>query len=196
MDKISDQLNEDYHYQKFIIDFAFHNNRLNCDKLKKYLTTKSTTIFIMTGNGRLTALVDGMESTKNVIHNKIVNYFNNVEKKSKKMYDLTVLNIEELNYNSHNPFDYWLSQSMYLIEKRGKKWDWKFYMKYYNDDFINRIRSTEYIDYFRTSETHENIQEYLQNKKAKREHKKNTELIKEEIDKKLFIKKIRCQQVF
>ena len=35
MNKISDQLNEDYHYQTFIIDFAFHNKRLDCDKLKK-----------------------------------------------------------------------------------------------------------------------------------------------------------------
>jgi len=191
MNKISDQLNEDYHYQTFIIDFAFHNKRLDCDKLKRYLIRRSRdVVFIMTGNGRLTALVEDMESTKNILSNKIVNYFNTVEKKSKKMYDLTVLNIEELNHEPHNPFDYWLSQSIYLIEKRGEKWDYTFYIKYYNNDFINRIYSTGYIDYFRTSETHKNIQEYLQNKKAKREHKQNTELMKKEIDKNLFIKKI------
>ena len=197
--EISEKLNGNYHEKFFIIDFAFHIGYMkwDCNRLEKYLITKSgmygEDIYTMTGNGRLRAIVGNIENSKSKLHNKIVNYLNNVEKKSKKTYTLTVLDTLDLNYEKaapKKPFDFWLSQSIYLIEKRGKKWDFKFCMKCSDDDFINRIDNTKYIDCFRNSETHSCIQEYLQNKKAKRDHKKNTELIKEELDKKLFIKKI------
>lgn len=190
MDNICERLNEDYLYQRYIVDVAFYNIKFDCDKLKKYLITKSNTIFIMTGNGILSAIVENIEKTENILHNKIVNYLNSVEKKPRETYRLNVIDIMDMNYEPHNPFDYWLSQSIYLIEKRGKKWDYTFYMKYIDNDFVNRIYNTNYIDYFRTSETHENIQEYIQIRKAKRKHKQNTELMKKELDKNIFINKI------
>lgn len=191
MDNICKRLNEDYHYQRYIVDVAFYNIKFDCDKLKKYLITKSNNIFIMTGNGRLTAIVEDIENTTNILHNKIVNYLNRVEKKPKKTYVLNVIDILDMNYEPHNRFDYWLSQSIYLIEKRGEKWDYTFYMKKNDDnDFVNRICNNNFIDYFRTSETHENIQEYIQIRKAERKHKQNTELMKIELDKNIFINKI------
>lgn len=190
MDNICERLNEDYHSQRYIVDFAFYSKKFDCDKLKKYLITKSNNIFIMTGNNRLSAIVEEIEKTTNILHNKIVNYLNNVEEKPRRTYVLNVIDILDMNYEPHNPFDYWLSQSMDLIEKRGKKWDYTFYMKYFDCDFVNRIHNTNYIDYFRTSETHENILEHIQIRKAKRKHKQNTELMKKELDKNIFINKI------
>ncbi len=190
MDYICERFNDDYYYQRYIVDVAFYSKKFDCDKLKKYLITKSNNIFIMTGNGRLCAVVEYIENTKNILHNKIVNYLNCVEKKPRTTYFLNVIDILGMNYEPHNPFDYWLSQSMYLIEKRGKKWDYTFYMKHIDDDFVNRIHNTNYIDYFRNSETHENIQEYIQIRKGERKHKQNTELMKKELDKNIFINMI------
>jgi len=190
MDAICERLNDDYHSLRYIVDILFYDEKFNYERLKQYLIKKSTTIFMMTGNGRLIALVDSIQHTTNILHNKIVNYLNCVEKKPSATYFLNVLNVMDMIYEPHNPFDYWLSQSMNLIEKRGKKWDYRFYMKHIDDDFVNRIHNTNYIDYFRTRETHENIQSHIQNRKAKKNHKQNTELMKKELDKNLFIKKI------
>ncbi len=190
MDAICERLNDGYHSLTFIVDILFYDKKFNYERFKQYLIKKSTTIFMMTGNGRLIAVVDNIENTTNILHNRIVNYLNCVEKKKRKMYELKVTDILDMIYEPHNPFDYWLSQSINLIEQRGKKWDYRFYMKNNDNDFVNRICNTKYIDYFRTSETHENIQAHIQNRRAKKNHKQNTELMKKELDKNLFIEKI------
>ena len=196
MDIIGEILNEDYLYQSYIVDFAFHNIKFDCNGLKKYLTKRlnynDEHAYIMSGNGRLTALVSLPKiNTKNELHNKIVNYFNNVEKKSTITYKLDVICCEDLNYEPFKPFDYWLSRSIYLIEKRGKKWDYHFDMIYDDNDFINRLHNEKYVDKFRTSNTHLDIQEYIQNKiQTKIEKEKHAEKMKN-IKNELFIKKVK-----
>jgi len=196
MDNIGDILNDDYLEQSYIVDFAFHNIKFDCDGLKNYLTKRlnynNENAYVMTGNGRLTALVSIPKiNTKNELHNKIVNYFNNVEKKTTNLYKLNVIGIEDLNYEPFNPFDYWLSTSIYLIENRGKRWDYNFYMKYYDNDFTYRVNKEQYVDKFRMSKTHLDIQEYMQNRKQtkiqKEKHAEKMKIIKNE----LFIKKVK-----
>jgi len=196
MGSIQEILNEDYFEQSYVVDFAFHNIKYECDGLQNYLTKRLNYLddnaYVMTGNGRLTALVSYSNiNTKNELHNKIVNYFNNVEKKPSKLYKLDVICIENLNYEPFNPFDFWLSKSMFLIEKRGKKWDYKFYMKHNDDNFTYKVNKELYVDKFRTSKTHLDIQEYMQNRKLtkieKEKHTENMKIIKNE----LFIRKIK-----
>jgi len=188
MNGISERLNEEYF--GYIIEIAFYNKKFDFDKLKRYLTTKSGEyIYVITGNGILTALVD-IPETKNVLRNKIVNYLSNVEKRPKKMYEIQLIEYDDWEHDKK--FDVWLSQSIYRIEKRGKKWDYKFYMTIPDDDFTNKIYSTQYIDYFRSSKTHADIQANFQMKREKRRHTEKMKLIKEEIDKKLFMKKINA----
>ena len=196
MGSIQEILNEDYLYQSYVVDFAFHNIRFGCDGLQNYLTKRLNYLddnaYVMTGNGRLTALVSYSNiNTKNELHNKIVNYFNNVEKKPSNLYKLDVICIENLNYEPFNPFDFWLSTSMYLIEKRGKKWDYKFYMKHNDDNFTYKVIKEQYVDKFRTSKTHLDIQEYQKNRKLtkmeKDKHTENMTVIKNE----LFIEKVK-----
>ena len=193
---IEDILNDDYLYQSYVIDFAFHNKKYDCDGLKNYLTKRlnynDDNAYVMSGNGILTALLSLPKiNTKNELHNKIVNYFNNVEKKPSNLYKLNVMCIENLNYDPFKPFDYWLSTSIYLIEKRGKRWDYNFYMKYYDDNFTYRVNKEHYIDSFRMSKTHLDIQEYMQNRKQtkieKEKHAEKMKIIKNE----LFIEKVK-----
>ena len=107
------------------------------------------------------------------------------------MYKLNVICIENLNYEHFKPFDYWLSTSIYLIEKRGKRWDYNFYMKYYDDNFTYRVIKEQYVDKFRMSKTHLDIQEYMQNRKQtkieKEKHAEKMKIIKNE----LFIEKVK-----
>lgn len=196
MDNIGDILNEDYLLKSYIVDFAFYNKKYDCNGLKKYLTKRlnynDENAYVMTGNGILTALVNLPKiNTKNELHNKIVNYFNSVEEKTTKMYKLNVIYIEDLKYDSFKPFDYWLSTSIHLIEKRGKRWDYDFYMKHYNDDFTNRVNTEQYVDKFRMSKTHLDIQEYIQNRKKtkieKEKHAEKMKIIKNE----LFVEKVK-----
>jgi len=196
MGSIQEILNEDYFEQSYVVDFAFHNIKYECDGLQNYLTKRLNYLddnaYVMTGNGRLTALVSYSNiNTKNELHNKIVNYFNNVEKKPSKLYKLDVICIENLNYEPFNPFDFWLSKSMFLIEKRGKKWDYKFYMKHNDDNFTYKVNKELYVDKFRTSKTHLDIQEYMQNRKLtkieKEKHAEKMKIIKNE----LFIEKVK-----
>ena len=196
MDNIGDILNDDYLYQSYVIEFAFYNKKYDCDGLKNYLTKRlnynDENAYVMTGNGMLTALVRLPKiNTKNELHNKIVNYFNNVEKKPSNLYKLNVICIENLNYEPFKPFDYWLSTSIYLIEKRGKRWDYNFYMKHHDNDFTYRLQKEEYVDKFRMSKTHLDIQEYMQNKKQtkieKEKHIEKMKIIKNE----LFIEKVK-----
>ena len=194
-DYIGETLNDDYFYQSYIIDFAFYNKKYDCNGLRNYLTKRlnynDDNAYVMTGNGVLTALVNLSKiNTKNELHNKIVNYFNNVEKKPRTTYKLKVLCCEDLNYEPYNPFDYWFSTSIYLIEKRGEKWSYNFYMIHYDNDFVNRLYNAKYPDRFRSSETHLDIQKYMQNKKqTKIEKEKHTEKMKI-IKNELFIKKV------
>jgi len=196
MGSVEEILNEDYLYQSYVVDFAFHNIRFGCDGLKNYLTKRlnynGENTYVMTGNGRLTALVSYPKiNTKNELHNKIVNYFNNVEKKTSVTYKLNVICIEDLNYEPFKPFDYWLSTSMYLIEKRGKRWDYCFHMKHDDDNFTYRVIKEQYVDKFRMSKTHLDIQEYMKTKKKtkieKDKHTENMKIIKNE----LFIEKVK-----
>ena len=40
MGSVEEILNEDYLYQSYVVDFAFHNIRFGCDGLKNYLTKR------------------------------------------------------------------------------------------------------------------------------------------------------------
>ena len=196
MDKceLNKELNEIYYYQTYIISFCLFNKNLDCDRLRDYLISKSNKnskdIFIMTGNGVLTAVIGDIFGSKNEVHNKIVNYLTNVDNKSKSMYNLEVSEIGDLKHGDFEPFDFWLSISIYLIERRGEKWDYNFIIDS-TDDIVNRIVNERYSEYFRDSDLHYAIQEYQKNKKDNRIHKTNMKLLIEELDKYIFKKKIK-----
>tara|TARA_R110000824_G_scaffold37_4_gene145 strand:- start:210 stop:839 length:630 start_codon:yes stop_codon:yes gene_type:complete len=144
----------------------------------------------MTGNGVLTAVVGDIFVSKNELHNKIVNYLTNVDNKNKSMYELEVVDICNLKHDDFEPFDYWLSISIYLIERRGEKWDYNFIMDS-TDDIVNKIVNERYTENFRDSDLHYSIQEHQQYKKENRIHKTNMKLLILELDKYIFIKKIK-----
>jgi len=196
---IGEELNDAYLYQSFIINFSFNicnNRKYCCDGLLQYLTKtlnySNQNSYIMTGNKKLSAIVcyPSIQS-KNELRNKIVNYYNRQKTKfSTRAYELEVICCEDVDYEPFKPFDFWLSQSIYKIEKRGKKWDYNFHIQD-EDDFVNRLYNSNYIEKFRESETHANIQKYLQDKDAiKRQKQIHTEKMKI-IKKDLFIIKIR-----
>jgi hypothetical protein len=198
---IGEKLNNEYLYQSFIIYFAFVESNCsfhNCDGLKKYLTKTlndlNENLFMMTGNKILTAIVRyPLIQNKNELRNKIVKYYNRQDPKIlSSHYKLEVICCEDVNYEPFKPFDYWLSQSIYKIEKRGKKWDYNFYIQYdYDDTFVNRLYNSNYIEKFRESKTHATIQKYLQDKEViKRQKIIHTKKMKV-IQKDLFIIKIR-----
>ena len=193
-EELNEELNEIYYYQTYIINFSFFNKNLDCNRLRDYLLSKSKKnskdIFIMTGNGVLTAVVGDIFVSKNELHNKIVNYLTNVDKKSKSMYELEVVDICNLKHDDFEPFDYWLSISIYLIERRGEKWDYNFIMDS-TDDIVNKIVNERYTENFRDSDLHYSIQEHQQYKKENRIHKTNMKLLILELDKYIFIKKIK-----
>lgn len=202
---IGEKLNDEYLHQSFIIYFAFGESNCsfhNCDGLKNYLTKtlnySNEHSYMMTGSKInccekiLTAIVcfSSIQS-KNELRNKIVNYYNKQKDKiPPSHYELDVICCEELDYEPFKPFDYWLSQSMYLIKDRGKC-DYNFYIRHDENDFVNRLYNSNYIEKFRMSETHATIQKYLQDKKQiKRQKIIHTKKMKV-IQKDLFIIKIR-----
>ena len=193
-EELNEELNEIYYYQTYIINFSFFNKNLDCNRLRDYLLSKSKKnskdIFIMTGNGVLTAVVGDIFVSKNELHNKIVNYLTNVDNKNKSMYNLEVSYIGDLKQGEYEPFNFWLSISIYLIERRGEKWDYNFIMDS-TDDIVNKIVNERYTENFRDSDLHYSIQEHQQNKKENRIHKTNMKLLILELDKYIFIKKIK-----
>tara|TARA_R110001606_G_scaffold340092_1_gene488249 strand:- start:463 stop:1251 length:789 start_codon:yes stop_codon:yes gene_type:complete len=197
MEIINERLNyefDDYYYRIYI---QFENKKSDCDRLKNYLNslTINNKTIMMTGNGVLTALLPPIiDKNKtlppNKLHNKIVNYLNKAMNRTSKGYKLTIKTTDDYLYDDRK-FEYWLSMSIYLIELRGKKWDFNFYLIDSSDhDFVNRIYNIRYVEEFRTY-TNDKIQDDIITKRLRRKHASKIKVIQEEIDKNLFIKKIK-----
>jgi hypothetical protein len=198
MEHLRNRLNEEYYTEfSYAIFLNFHNKKADTDKLESYLTKQSNNIYTMTGNGRLYALVDIREETKNKLHNKIVNYLSNVVGKPRVSYHLRVINSEDLENGQYEPFDYWLSYAMFRIEYSGKKWDFQFRMKYDNDDdFVNLLYNKRYVDDYRQSNTNTLIYEDMDNTYYKNCHKHITKNLKNDLIRLIFVKKLKNNFTF
>tara|TARA_R110002096_G_scaffold348704_2_gene541939 strand:+ start:438 stop:1211 length:774 start_codon:yes stop_codon:yes gene_type:complete len=194
MDKINVRLNDDYYQNSYLISIRFHNRKADCDTFKRYLFKRSgdLPLYVTSGYGGLYAIVGRIADSRRDLHNLIVNYFNNSEKKRKIMYVLEVIDVVDLKYGHYKPFDYWLSISIYLVETWGNC-KYNFHMDCADKDFINRIKYTGYIDDFRYGEESSSIQEYRQFKRSQRIHIIEMKEVTEQLKKELFYKKINTR---
>lgn len=197
MEIINEKLNDEFDDYYYNIKIRFKNKKFDCERLKNYLNSLiiyNKTI-MMTGNGVLTALLPPIINKNDILppnklHNKIVNYLNKAMNRTSEGYELIIKTTDDYLYDDKK-FEYWLSMSIYLIEIRGKKWDFNFYLMDSCDyDFVNRIYNVRYVEDFRTLKN-DKIQDDIITKRLRRNHASKIKGIREEIVKNLFIKKIK-----